>query len=68
VELLNPARFGELLDVEGYTPAAFARVVGVTPATIHRIMAGTRRASPALALRIAQILDVSMTALFKVAA
>lgn len=68
MELLNPDRFRELLTNAGYTPAAFARVVGVTPATVHRLMAGTRRASPALALRIAQILDTSMTALFKVAA
>lgn len=68
MELLNPDRFREMLSVAGYTPAAFARVVGVTPATVHRIIAGTRRASPALALRIAQILDVSMTALFRVAA
>lgn len=68
MELLNPAWFRTLLMERGYTPAAFALAIGVTPATIHRLMAGTRRASPALASRIALTLDYSMSALFKVAA
>jgi plasmid maintenance system antidote protein VapI len=68
VELTNPTWFRTLLQERGYTPAAFAISIGVTPATIHRLMAGTRRVSPALAARIAQTLDHSLTALFKVAA
>lgn len=68
MELLSPAWFRSLLAERGYTPAAFARLIGVTPATMHRLLAGTRRVSPALASRIAIALDSSLTAIFKVAA
>lgn len=68
VELLSPNWFRALLDERGYTPASFARAVGVTPATVHRLLAGTRRASPGLANRIAIALDHNLTALFRVAA
>lgn len=68
MELLSPNRFRALLDERGYTPASFARAIGVTPATVHRLIAGTRRASPTLANRIAVTLDHSLTGLFRVAA
>jgi plasmid maintenance system antidote protein VapI len=68
VELRNPSWFRYLLEERGYTPASFALSIGVTPATIHRILAGTRNASPALAARIALALDQGMTVLFQVAA
>lgn len=67
MELRNPAWFRYLLDERGYSPASFALSIGVTPATIHRILAGTRNASPALAARISVALDQSMTVLFRVA-
>ena len=68
MELINPEWFRELLKARGQTPASFARTVGVTPATLHRLCNGTRRASPALAYRIAVELEVGWTSLFKVAA
>lgn len=67
VELLNPEWFVGLISDRGYTPAGFARLIGVTPATIHRLIRGTRKASPSLAVRIAVALDASMTSLFRVA-
>lgn len=68
MELMSSEWFRALLADRGFTPASFARAIDVTPATVHRIMAGTRRASPALANRIAVALDHSLTALFRVAA
>lgn len=67
MELRNPDWFRYLLEERGYSAATFALSIGVTPATIHRILAGTRNASPALAARISTALDQGMTILFRVA-
>lgn len=66
MELRNPEYFRQLISQRGYSPASFARSVGITPATINRLMAGTRRASPTMAGRIALALDVGITTLFAV--
>jgi plasmid maintenance system antidote protein VapI len=66
MELTSPTWFRFLLDERDLTPAAFAKSIGVTPATIHRLLRRTRTASPALAQRIATALDLEVSALFRV--
>ena len=66
MELRNPAYLRRLIADRGYTPASFARSIGTTPSTLNRILAGTRRASPAMAGRIALALDVGVTVVFAV--
>jgi plasmid maintenance system antidote protein VapI len=67
MELRNIELFKSLLEDRGYTGTSFALSIGVTPPTINRLINGTRRASPALAVRIAIALDRSMSDLFRVA-
>lgn len=64
--LRSPKWFCALLIERGQNPSSFARAIGVTPATVHRLIAGTRKASPSLAARVAQALDESVTVLFQV--
>ncbi len=60
---VNPEALRALRLKDGYSIAAFARELGMTPSHLSNVEAGRRGLSPALVKKASQVLAVPMSAI-----